>query len=448
MISGSAHQSTKIAGNSPDPDMVRAALGTVLDSDEFEGAVRLQSFLEYVVEQSLAGRSPDIRAKSVAEDVYGIALDQGVDPLAVVRVDAGRLRRRLDVYYGGTGLDDPMRIHIDSGGYAPRFELLRPDTDAKGRQSAKTSVKRWWVGVAAFLVVFLLGLGWFGYGPRGEAAKPGDQLESAERDALFSASPAKLQAKNLAEDAQNLMFPALDRQRLVAALSLFEQVIALDRTYYAGFAGAGQINALLASQMPASPTRDDYLSDAKQRATHAIKLAPEEPGSQSAMAMMYFAGKDCTQAATYSERAMRLDPSDLYARNFDVIIALFCGEFDRAVNVAEPAIGTSALSERLVFRNAAAAAEFHRGNYHETIEIYTAAINSGAPVGALTLAYLAAAHSKLGREQEARGKIELLKEAWPDFDLEQFLLVVFVDPGNASELIAILNRIGWRTDAR
>jgi len=99
-----------------------AALRSVTGSDTFQGSARLQEFLTYVVECSLSGDGSRIRAKTIAEDVYGRSLGTTDDNENVVRVDAGRLRRRLDMYYLKKGQFDPVIIKIDPGGYEPRFE--------------------------------------------------------------------------------------------------------------------------------------------------------------------------------------------------------------------------------------------------------------------------------------------------------------------------------------
>ena len=84
----------EIAGSELDSDQVRAALDSVLGSEAFDGATRLQEFLAYVVEATLEGRRDRIPAKQISEDVYGRPAGKGIDNENVVRVDAGRLRRR------------------------------------------------------------------------------------------------------------------------------------------------------------------------------------------------------------------------------------------------------------------------------------------------------------------------------------------------------------------
>ena len=71
-------------------DLVTAHLEKIIKSDEFESAARLREFLNYVVEQKLAGHSKKIRAKTILFGVYNREADGKTETEAVVRVDAGR----------------------------------------------------------------------------------------------------------------------------------------------------------------------------------------------------------------------------------------------------------------------------------------------------------------------------------------------------------------------
>ena len=79
-----------------DKGQVRAALQSASNSDAFSGALRLQEFLTYVVEEKLSGRQDGIQGKTIAVDVYNRKIEGLGDGDKVVRVDASRLRRRLD----------------------------------------------------------------------------------------------------------------------------------------------------------------------------------------------------------------------------------------------------------------------------------------------------------------------------------------------------------------
>lgn len=102
---------------------IRQQLAKILASPEFLNAARLRRFLEYVVEETLAGRAEKIKAYTIALAVLNRndTFDPQVDP--VVRIEAGRLRRALDRYYIGGGQQDTVGIQIPKGAYVPRFSF-------------------------------------------------------------------------------------------------------------------------------------------------------------------------------------------------------------------------------------------------------------------------------------------------------------------------------------
>jgi TolB-like protein len=101
---------------------VRAQLQRLLDSSDFTATPQRREFLSYIVEEFLAGRAGKIKGVSIAMSVFGRdeTFDQQVDP--IVRLEARRLRQDIDGYYAGAGREDPIRLSIPKGGYAPRFE--------------------------------------------------------------------------------------------------------------------------------------------------------------------------------------------------------------------------------------------------------------------------------------------------------------------------------------
>ncbi len=100
---------------------VRATLQRLLASPDFANAPRLQRFLTYVVDATLEGRANAIRGYAIAVDVFDRPTDFDPQTDSLVRVEAGRLRQKLDAYNQGPGLGDPWRITLPKGGYVPRF---------------------------------------------------------------------------------------------------------------------------------------------------------------------------------------------------------------------------------------------------------------------------------------------------------------------------------------
>ncbi len=106
----------------PSPAEVRDQVQRILDSPSFEASDRRRRFLGYVVDELLAGRADRLKGYSIATAVFDRddSFDPQTDP--VVRLEARRLRRGLEHYYLTAGRDDPIRIEIPKGGYAPTCE--------------------------------------------------------------------------------------------------------------------------------------------------------------------------------------------------------------------------------------------------------------------------------------------------------------------------------------
>ena len=114
----------------PPAEAVRAQLNRVLASGDFAQSERMKSFLRFVVEETLEGRSAQLKEFTIATGVFG--RDESFDPQTntIVRVEAGRLRRRLERYYLTDGRGDAVRIDLPKGSYVPLFRTTAPATAA------------------------------------------------------------------------------------------------------------------------------------------------------------------------------------------------------------------------------------------------------------------------------------------------------------------------------
>jgi Tol biopolymer transport system component len=103
-------------------ERVRVQLARILAGTAFTGAERAAGFLRFVVERALDGRTEEIKESVIAVEVLGrspSSFDSKSDP--IVRVEAGRLRDRLDSYYRDEGKSDRIFITMPKGGYVPKF---------------------------------------------------------------------------------------------------------------------------------------------------------------------------------------------------------------------------------------------------------------------------------------------------------------------------------------
>lgn len=103
-------------------DPRRELLGRILASAAFAKSERLSSLLLYICERTFAGRGKELNEQMIGEAVFDRRLDYDSSIDGIVRTQASRLRKRLDLYFSGEGADESMRIVIPRGGYIPLFE--------------------------------------------------------------------------------------------------------------------------------------------------------------------------------------------------------------------------------------------------------------------------------------------------------------------------------------
>ena len=117
--------------NIPESEAIRNQLERVLGSAEFKASEKQRKFLSFVVRETLADRSSQLKGYTIAVSVYGRpkGFDPQLDP--IVRVEAGRLRRALDHFYLTAGKNDPVRITIPKGRYVPAFSTVKATSSGK-----------------------------------------------------------------------------------------------------------------------------------------------------------------------------------------------------------------------------------------------------------------------------------------------------------------------------
>lgn len=119
-------------------EVVQSQLARVIASIHFADSPRLKRFLEFIVEESLAGREDRLKGYTVGLEVFDRTADFDPQVDTIVRVQAGQLRRRLDLYYADEGQNDPLRIFVPKGSYSPVFQVLL-DVDAPAPKNAPRS---------------------------------------------------------------------------------------------------------------------------------------------------------------------------------------------------------------------------------------------------------------------------------------------------------------------
>lgn len=158
-------------------DTVRKELQRIVSSPPFENADRLTRFLTFVVEEALAGRGGELKESLIGVCVFGRepSYDPKIDP--IVRVQARRLRTKLEAWYAAGGQSSTLRISLPKGGYCPEFGPAPAEEEKAGAVDRRRPTIWIWIlaagivaaGMAAVLITR----------PKPKAGIPGSRLFTA-----------------------------------------------------------------------------------------------------------------------------------------------------------------------------------------------------------------------------------------------------------------------------
>jgi len=106
-----------------------AQLEKLLQSRTLQNSESLKAFLRFVVEKTVADEGALLKEYTIATEVFGRNSDYDPRIDSVVRVQAGRLRTKLQEYYTTEGKADPVIIDLPKGHYHPVFVCARAEGD-------------------------------------------------------------------------------------------------------------------------------------------------------------------------------------------------------------------------------------------------------------------------------------------------------------------------------
>lgn len=130
---------TSISLEGISPSEIQRQVDLVTGSAVLANSGQLRRFLRHLVDRTLAGDTAALKESLLGTAVFerGIRYDPRTDP--VVRVEARRLRAKLDEYYATQGSQARIAIRIPKGSYVPVFErraIATPPADKDGGPEA------------------------------------------------------------------------------------------------------------------------------------------------------------------------------------------------------------------------------------------------------------------------------------------------------------------------
>ncbi len=120
-------------------DSVNDHLQKLLADPLFSLSDILKRFLVFIVEETLEGRSDQLKEYTIGVKVLHKPTNFNPQMDAIVRIHACRLRRALNRYYEGAGNRDSLRISMPKGNYIPFFYKSLPSRPV--REQTKDSAR-------------------------------------------------------------------------------------------------------------------------------------------------------------------------------------------------------------------------------------------------------------------------------------------------------------------
>ena len=159
---------------------VLKTLSGMLQSTPFRTSKQAQRLLQYIVDESLAGRPETLKERIIGITVFDRRPDYDTNSDPIVRLRVAEVRKRLALYYQNAP-DEPVLISIPSGSFRAVFEWVRSSpavspspwkqepsqqsvepitqpvlhepADRKSASPIRFRDVRWWLGIAASAII-------------------------------------------------------------------------------------------------------------------------------------------------------------------------------------------------------------------------------------------------------------------------------------------------------
>lgn len=123
------HAAEPTATTEPTAEEKLAQLERVVQSSVFQGAGIILTMLQYLGRLSIADPELQVKEYTIALEVFGRSSEFDPRTNSVVRVQAKRLRTKLQEYYAGEGRNDRVLVDLPKGHYRVFFSYQEPQED-------------------------------------------------------------------------------------------------------------------------------------------------------------------------------------------------------------------------------------------------------------------------------------------------------------------------------
>lgn len=314
--------------NGLDAAAIRGQLQRILASGGFREAGRIGPMLQYLVDKTLAGDTDAIKESVLGVEVFQRPADYDPRTDPIVRVDARRLRARLEEYYK-LNPADPILIGLPKGGYVPIFEpvqkVVAPVTPVEPPMRFHMNGPSL---VFIMITVMSFGIGLFLY--------LGSTAKRQTKPAI-----AVLPFRNLSADADNQYFSDGLTIELIEALTRIETLTVVSWNSASRFRGKAESLNELRSKLNAAAILDGSVRRQGDRLRVTAQLVDTAKGNTLWSQTWEREGKDVfriqeeiAKSIVYGLRVqMSADPDQVlippHARNMDAYADYLRARFHR-----------------------------------------------------------------------------------------------------------------------
>ena len=119
--------------------IVKEQIERLLHSKTFETSEVHRRLLNYLADKTLSGEADRLKEYTIGLEAFGKPSTYDPKHDSIVRLQVGRLRQKLAVYYQNEANEDPIQVTVPKGAFKLNFEPRRPH--APGESAAPAA--RW-----------------------------------------------------------------------------------------------------------------------------------------------------------------------------------------------------------------------------------------------------------------------------------------------------------------
>lgn len=315
--------------NTPSASQVQTQIERIVSSVEFRKSARMCRFLQLVTREALNGNAVTLKEYRIGTEVFDKdeSFDPRVDP--IVRNEARRLRRKLEIYYLVEGKSDVVLIQLPKGGYFPVFEFRNVPEGS----TAATAPRRWPILALAVAVVAVAVPAWR-LVVTNRTSSGADSRATSIPASRGSTPPAAAVGSYMV--GRHLLFNLLPDD-ITASRAQLDAAIRLDPKFADAF-------AVLALNYQASVifglvSRETGIAQSRELAAKAAALSPGGAALEVALAgHLALLEEQYIESERHFERALANDPNDAAAHaDYAITCLLQLGRVDEARREAHKA---------------------------------------------------------------------------------------------------------------